>query len=172
MLINDFNERFIQFSKPFVSGVQDTYRTMMQTELTSLRPEIKKTSKSKGYYSGIMGMNGSLIQDGETRLFQGSMSITWSEECYLKTASKMLMEEYLEFNEEIRDAGAEIVNIVMGAAKTILCEAGYQIEMSTPTVVIGQNHELQYQKDVVTITTPFSSELGEFWLELGYKDQA
>lgn len=172
MLINDFNDRFIQFSKPFVSGVKDTYRTMMQTELTSLQPEIKKTPKAKGFYSGIMGMNGSLVLDGETRKFQGSMSITWSEDCYLKTASQMLMEEYPEFNEEIRDAGAEIVNIVMGAAKTVLCEVGYQIEMSTPTVVIGQDHELQYQNDVVTITTPFTSDLGEFWLELGYKDQA
>lgn len=142
----------------------------MQTKINNLSPEIKTSPKAKGFYSAIMGMNGILESQGDPRSFKGSMSVTWSNECYLNTAGKMLMEEYTEMNEEIRDAGAEIVNIIMGKAKTELAERGYKIEMSTPTVVIGQDHELQYQKDVVTIATPFSSELGDFWLEIGYKD--
>jgi chemotaxis protein CheX len=143
---------------------------MMQTEITNSAPEIKKTPTARGYYSAIMGMNGVLEENGESRKFKGSMSVTWSNECYVKSASKMLMEDYTELNDEIRDAGAEVVNIIMGKAKTILAERGYKIDMSTPTVVIGQDHELQYQKDVMTITTPFTSELGDFWLEIGYQD--
>ena len=143
---------------------------MMQTEINNQTPEIKQTPKARGFYSAIMGMNGVLEESGQTRNFKGSMSVTWAHDCYLKSAGKMLMEEYTEMNEEIRDAGAEVVNIIMGKAKTVLAERGYKIEMSTPTVVIGQDHELQYQKDVMTITTPFSSELGEFWLEIGYQD--
>ena len=153
-----------------MDGVKEVYSTMMQTEIHNSTPEIKKTPTAKGYYSAIMGMNGVLEENGENRKFKGSMSVTWSNDCYLKSASKMLMEDYTELNDEIRDAGAEIVNIIMGKSKTILAERGYRIDMSTPPVVIGQAHELQYQKDVTTITTPFNSELGEFWLEIGYQD--
>lgn len=143
---------------------------MMQTEIQNQSPEIKKTPVSRGFYSAIIGMNGKL-EDGENQVsFKGSMSVTWEHDCYLKSSSKMLMEEYTELNDEIRDAGAEVVNIIMGKAKTVLAEQGYKIDMSTPTVVIGHDHELQYQKDVTTVTTPFESELGMFWLEIGYRD--
>ncbi|MGB0453240.1 MAG: chemotaxis protein CheX [Bacteriovoracaceae bacterium] len=167
----DFNDRFLGFSKPFIDGVKEVYSTMMSTEIQNDKPEIKQNPTSKGFYSSIIGMNGVLEVDGNSKQFQGSMSITWEKEAYLKTAGQMLMEEYTEFNEEIQDAGAEIVNIVMGNAKKVLAEEGYKIEMSTPTVVTGEDHELGYQKCVITIATPFESELGKFWLEIGYRDQ-
>ena len=164
------NLNFLQFSKPFLDALKETFTMMVQCNLTTHSPSVKSSTTAKGDITALIGMNGLLETNGEDKPFKGLMAISWPEEVYIKMASKMLMEEYTEFNSEIADSGAEIVNIVMGNAKAQLANQGFKIEMATPSTVKGKDHELKYPTNTTVIEITCSSECGDFVLEICYQE--
>ena len=168
--MTEFNKRYLEFCKPFIDAIKDVYSTMMSTNLRPGTPSIKKGSISHGEFSSIMGINGIYENGNEKKGFRGSLTLSWPEQVYIKSAGAMLFEEFTEYSDEIADVGMEICNITMGNAKKVLCQEGYSIEMSIPTSVKGKDHEIKAQDGVVTIATPLESELGTFYIELSYED--
>jgi chemotaxis protein CheX len=168
--MNDFNQRYLDFCRPFIEAIKEVYSTMISSEVSPEKPAIKTQPTSFGYYSAIMGINGRFEKDDEKKSFKGTLVLSWPEEVYLKTASAMLMEEYTEYNDEIADVGLEICNITMGSAKKVLSAEGFHIDMSIPTSVRGKGHEIRAQEGVVTISTPLNCDLGTFVVELSYED--
>ncbi|MBI2520694.1 MAG: chemotaxis protein CheX [Bdellovibrio sp.] len=163
-----FNKKYVEFTIPFVKGLQKIYSTMLRCEIKPLKPELKKNALLHSDHTAVMGMNGYYEEAGKSLPFRGSLLISWPEESYLKMASAMLGTEYKQDCEEIADAGSEICNMTMGAAKSVLVEIGYRIEMSIPTAIAGLNHQLQTQKGVTTILLPFESSLGNFFIEINF----
>jgi chemotaxis protein CheX len=169
--LKSFNERYIEFCKPFVDGLKSVYSTMVFTEIQHGTPILKEQASELSDYSSVMGINGKFEAEGEEPVaFQGSLVLSWPMQTYLKTASKMLMEEYTEFNDEIHDVGMEIANITMGNAKKVVNPLGYKIEMSVPNCVVGKDHVVESDKGTVTIVIPLESELGRLFMEINYKD--
>lgn len=164
----DFN--IVQFSKPFIDGLKDTFATMVQTEIKTHSPQIKKDPNAIGDISALIGMNGLLEKDGKTVEVKGLIALSWKEDVYVKMASRMLMEEYSEYNEEISDTGAEIVNIVMGNAKAKLASEGFKIEMASPSTVKGRELEIKYPPKATIIEITCSADIGEFSLEICYQE--
>lgn len=167
---NDFNKRYLEFCKPFIDAFREVYSTMLETELDTKAPYTKKEATSHGIYSAIMGINGVYEGTKEKKEFRGSLVITWTKEAYLNSAGKMLMEEYTEIDEEIKDVGMEICNITMGNAKKVLAPNGFKIKMSIPTSVTGEGHILKCENGVMTVVTPIESPLGQIVIELNYDD--
>lgn len=161
---------FVQFSKPFVDALKETFSLMAQTDLNAHSPEIKNSSIAKGDISALIGMNGKIEKDGEEKDFKGLLVISWPEEVYVKFASRMLYEDFDGYCEEISDSGAEIVNIVMGNAKGQLNPQGYKIEMASPSTVKGKDHEIKYPPNTTVIAITLSSDIGDFTLELCYQE--
>ena len=164
-------QRFIQFSKPFIDALKETFSMMVQTDVTTHSPQIKSTPVAKGDISAVIGMNGTIESDGVEKDFKGLMVISWPEDLYVKLASRMLFEEYTEYCDEISDSGAEICNIVMGNAKGGLNPLGFKIDMATPTTVRGQQHEIKYPTKSTVIAITIGCDIGEFTLELCYQEQ-
>jgi len=168
--MTDFKQRYLEFCKPFVESLKDVYKTMLRCELTHEAPKLKSNNIASGDYSALMGINGRYEFGDVKRNFKGSLVISWPKDCYIKSASAMLMEDYTDYNQEISDVGLEICNITMGNAKNILNQLSYFIEMSIPNNIYRANHEINTQKGVVTIVTPFTSPLGNVFVELNYED--
>lgn len=168
--MSDVNKSFIEFSKPFIDGLKETFSLMMDTELKAHSPRIKDTSLTKGEFTSIIGMNGVRIKDGTESNFKGLIGLSFDLDVYLKIASAMLMEEYTEYNDEISDTGAEIVNIIMGNAKKALNPKGYEIGMATPSTIRGKDVEIRYPKGTTIIETLIESNLGSFTLEICYQE--
>jgi len=161
---------FIQFSKPFIDALTETFELMVQTTIKCHSPKIKETRIAKGDITAIIGMNGILEKDGENKDFKGLMAISWPEEVYIKFASRMLMEDYEAYCDEIADSGAEVVNIVMGNAKGQLNPLGFKIDMATPSTIRGKQHEIKYPSKTTVIEITVSSDIGDFALELCYQE--
>ena len=161
---------FIQFSKPFIDALKETFELMVQTQIEVHSPKIKDTPVAKGDITAMIGMNGSVEKDGKDVDFRGLLALSWPEEVYLKVASRMLFEDFTEYCEEIADSGAEIANIVMGNAKGQLSQIGFKIDMATPSTVRGKQHEIKYPPKITVIDITVSSEIGDFSLELCYQD--
>lgn len=164
------NSNFVQFSKPFVDALKETFSLMAQTEITAHSPTIKQGNVAKGDISALIGMNGKVEKDGEEKDFKGLLVISWPEDVYIKFASRMLFEEYTEYCEEISDSGAEIANIVMGNAKGQLNPEGYKIDMASPSTVRGKNHEIKYPPNTTVIAITITADIGDFTLEICYME--
>ncbi len=164
----EFKKLYIDFSKPFIDSIKGIYKTMIMTEVTPAKPILKESNKSLGDYSAIMGITGEVDIDGGKKPFKGTLVISWPNGSYLKTSSKMLGTEYTEMNDDINDLGMEICNMTMGGAKNLLAEKGFSVELSIPTAIQGKDHVLHVEEKVITVVTPFDSEVGQFFVELNF----
>lgn len=163
-------KNFIDFSKPFIDATKNTFEKMVFTKLNSGKPEIKKDRVARGEISAIIGISGLKKEDGKQSKFRGMILVSFPTDVYIKIANAMLGESYTEYNDEIKDVGAEIINIVVGGAKATLNEFGLYPEMATPTTVQGVNHSISYLDKADVILIPFTSDLGQFFMEICYSD--
>lgn len=166
------NEQFLSFSKPFIDACKSVFSLMVDVEIEIGKPLVKDQSKSSGDITSIMGISGVYESESCTNKFQGMLCLSFPTGTYLKVASGMLGQEYTEFDDDIRDVGNEITNIIMGNAKGVLSETGYKIEMSIPSLIIGKGHLINYPKKSTIILIPITCDHGDFFIELCYQDVA
>jgi chemotaxis protein CheX len=165
------NERFLAFSKPFIDAIKNVFSTMVFTEITPQKPELKAPgAKAKGDISIVMGLNGSVKSADAMIPFKGMMVLSFVVPSYIKFSNAMIMGDYKEFHDDIKDVGAEISNITTGNAKKVLREMGYLIDMSIPSTIVGANHEVQYPNNTQVVVITFDSIHGQFSMELCYQD--
>ena len=87
--MSDVNKNFIEFSKPFVDGLKETFSVMVQTELRAHSPSIKGHNLTKGEFTSIIGMNGKVEKNGESKSFRGLIGLSMNMDVFLKVASNM-----------------------------------------------------------------------------------
>lgn len=168
--MSGMNDRFLKFSKPFITAAKGIFETMVYTKIEPSTPTIKKDNISKGDYSAILGISGDVEKDGKQTEYKGTVVISFPEETFLKVASAMLMEEYTEYSDEISDVGGEIVNMIIGNAKKELVVMGFSTNMAIPSMISGKGHTISYPEGTTMILIPINSAHGEFFIEVGYVD--
>ena len=82
----------------------------------------------------------------------------------------MFGEEIKELNEEIKDAAGEITNMISGQARKILDELGRTLHGAIPSVIMGKNHTLTHMTTSPIIAIPFSTDNGDFTIEVCIED--
>ena len=152
----------VDFINPVLSSMLNVLSTMAQLEAKPAKPRLKgEEKKALGDVSGRIDMNG----DG----VHGSLAISFPAPVILELCRRMLREELEEVNDIAKDLTGEITNMVTGGAKGSLEEKGYNISMSLPDVIAGEGHELEHPVKAKTIVLPFSSEVGDFFVELCFE---
>ncbi len=141
---------------PFLRSLVNTFSTMLNCE--ARRGEIVLSNTEDRHYpvSGVIGLSGKAV---------GTVVINLSEEVALKAASAMLMTELTSLDDDVLDAVGELANMVAGQAKAELEE--YELSVSLPNVITGENHEIRFPSDIKTICVPFDTDFGPLQLEVG-----
>lgn len=142
---------------PFLESTVAVLKTMAFTDAKSGKPYVKKGSKASGDVSGIIGITG----DNE-----GSLSISFSATCICQVVSSMFGETITEVNEEVEDAVGEITNMISGDARRVLEAKGIVLKAAIPTVISGHGHTINHISKAPCVAIPFSTEGGEFTVEL------
>ncbi len=164
------NETFLKFSAPFIKSSKETFKLMMHTEVTMHSPKLKTDTVSTGDITAIIGMNGSVENTEGPKDFKGVLAISFPEPIYVKLAGRMLGEEYSEYTADISDVGAELANIILGAAKPGLSALGIKLDMTSPSTVRGKHHEISFPRGSTIVETTMSCDLGDFFLDICYQD--
>ena len=153
----------VEFIGPFVDAAIKTLNVQCGVEAKAAKPFIKeKDANFKYAIAGSIGLT--------SRYFKGSISICFSKEAFLAIMGNMLGEEYSEIDAELEDGAGELLNIIFGQAKITLNEKGYQIEKAIPTIIRGENIEVRHLTPDPTLVLPFSSEVGDFNIEVGVEN--
>ncbi len=143
--------------KPFLNSTLHVLKTMAFTEASPGKPFMKTDAKAKGDVSGVIGLTG----DNE-----GSLSISFTAQCICKIVSNMFGEEITEVNHEVEDAVGEITNMISGDARRVLEEKGVVLKSAIPTVISGPGHHVSHITTGPCVAIPFSTEGGDFTLEI------
>ena len=148
----------VSYVNPFIQATVETFKTMLNLEVTTGSPLLKNDAHHSYDISGVIGLTGEA---------QGIISISFPKILALKVVSKLLGEEIKIIGPELTDGVGEIANIVAGHAKQYLTK--YKLAISLPNVVIGAGHRIEVQSGVPTIIIPLNCALGEFAMEIALK---
>jgi chemotaxis protein CheX len=148
----------VSYVNPFVESVGSVFTTML-----GVRPQRQAVRISNG------GVNGPRLTSliGISGRMHGCVALCFPPETALKLASKMLGTEITEVNSEVIDAISELVNIVAGSAKAKF-DADPPLQLGLPTVVEGATYHVKYPSKSVWLEVPFSSDAGDFSMEVTY----
>jgi len=146
---------------PFIDATLNVLGTMASTRARAGKPYIKKDKVARGDVTGVIGLT------GEAR---GTISVSFSEKSILAIVSNMFGEEIKELNEEINDAVGELSNMISGQARKRLEDLGKTLHGAIPSVIMGKNHTLTHMTTSPVIAIPFSTDNGDFTIEVCIED--
>lgn len=130
----------------------------MGVDIIPGKPTLNKGRGLTYDISGVIGISGDV---------KGSVAMSYPTDAAVATVSKFLFEEVKEVDDDVRDAIGELANIVAGYAKKFL---NFNIYISLPTVISGQNLVIKEPPDVFSFVVPFEcKELGNFDVGVGLK---
>lgn len=149
----------VKFLAPFIKATTEILKVQANVDSKAGKPRIKaKDEKTRFDIIGII----SLVSN----VFEGSITLCFSERTFLNICESMLGEEYDKIDDEIEDAAGELLNIIFGVAKAELNDSeNYQIQKAIPTVIRGPGMRVK-QSVGPTIILPFESPAGEFQIEI------
>lgn len=158
----------IEHINPFIESVYDLFTTMLSATIQRGDVGVTRDPTDPDSVMALIGLSGPA---------RGMVSLSFPGETAIKMVNRLLSIEATEMDDTVADAVAEIVNIVAGGAKAKfpLEEGSPPIDLSLPTVVRGQNFNVDYPSDSVWLEVPFTSELGPFFLRVTFvfdKEQA
>lgn len=137
------------------------FNTMVGVEPVPGVPVPKDDNLARGEVTGFMAM--------EAENAKGSMAISFSRGALAVVAKHMLGDKLEQIDEAARDLTGEMTNMLVGGAKKILAERGFDFEMSTPDVSAGQNHTIEHKFNGQTVILPFNLQDDTFFLEINFQ---
>lgn len=148
----------VSYINPFISATIDCFKTMITDKITPMAPALKHQPYPIYSISGVIGLSGEA---------QGSISFGFSMDVAVKVVSDLLKTPIKQTDPDLPDAIGEIANIIAGNAKRGLSK--YNLSISLPNVIIGHNHSLGGEGERPIILVPFSSNSGNFIMEVSLK---
>jgi chemotaxis protein CheX len=149
----------VTYINPFISATIDTFKTMLSLDISADKPQLKKTDQASYDVSGIIGLSGNAV---------GTIVLSFPKPVALKLVSSLIGQTIKVVGAEVTDGIGEMVNIIAGYAKKDL--TGYQLSISLPSVIIGQNHIINTMSGVPVLMVPFATPIGEFAMEVSLKE--
>lgn len=150
----------VEHINPFIVATIETFKSMIKIDAKPGPISLTRIKSFQFDISGIIGLSGGA---------KGTVSLTFPKITALKIVSAFVGEKIVTMDAGVIDAIGELANIVAGAAKSGL--TNYNINISLPTVVTGENHDLSGSKDVTPIFVPFETVLGSFSLVVSFKSE-
>lgn len=151
----------LTLAKPFVQATINVLSSMAGLSTTPGTPYVKTTDQADGDVSAIVGI---------TDARNGAMALSFSQSCAIALVKGMLGDAIENILADTRDAVGEITNMISGQARASLqSEMGIRLQGSTPSIVFGTKHTLAFPGEAPIIAIPFSTEYGDFTLELCFQ---
>jgi chemotaxis protein CheX len=98
----------------------------------------------------------------------GMVIFSMAEQTARAIVSKMLGQDFPQFDALAQSGIAEIGNVITGRAAVLLSEAGYPSDLAPPMLVLGRNTMIS-TLDVQRLVIPLETELGKIEIQVALK---
>lgn len=144
----------------FSKATIDTFKTMVSLDVFP-RKALTEEEKiaGKGVHA-IIGMSGEI---------EGAAVLSMSDEIACNVIGEFIGDVQTEITSEVVDGVQELINIIIGAAKTPLVEGGLEFAFGLPKTMVGLLFSTDEGPDFNNLSAVFNSTMGEFRLGLTWK---
>jgi len=159
MTISTMNIKYIN---PLLESTVNVLSTMAMVKVTPGEPCEKQGTIALGDVTGMIDLS----EHGKT---QGSLAISFPSDVIMGIAENMLGEPAHDLDDSIVDMVGELTNMITGNAKRLYSEQGLEFDLTLPHTTIGTQNPT-HSVDGKPIVLPFSTDLGEFYVEMCFKE--
>lgn len=101
---------------------------------------------------------------------EGTVLYGMNVQTALNLVSRVMNQEFHEFDDLARSGVAELGNVITGQATIKLSQAGYESLISPPTMIEGKDVEIS-TLDFQRIVVPMTTEVGDIIVHLGIRER-
>ncbi len=149
----------VRFINPFVKSIQNLFKMMLDMNVTYGKPFVPNSdNQSRPHVSAIIGFSGDA---------SGAVVLAMGKEVAVRIASKFSGIEMDLDHVDFADAVGEIANMIAGGAKSEF--VGLDVNISLPSVIIGEHHEVTNSKAHPGVCIPCSTSVGDFHVHVSMK---
>jgi len=141
----------VKFLNPFVVAAHDILSLEMRETIERGELRLETGSYVTDDATVIISLVGAL---------DGTVFYGMSKESAIRFASVLMGERFDAMDELVQSGIAELGNVITGQASMRLADAGYESNISTPSLIIGKGASistLEYPRLVVPLTTSIGS---------------
>lgn len=147
----------VDFFNGCIDATYETFDTMLSVQMVRYKdpadvPVIEDTFN----VFAIIGLTGKVTS---------RLVLSCTASVALRLSEKFLMEELDSLNEDVLDSMKELINIIAGAAAGNMQQ--YQLQLSLPVILLGNEADIHSAKGGSTVSVPFFvPECGPIHLEI------
>ncbi|HNA87848.1 MAG TPA: chemotaxis protein CheX [Anaerolineales bacterium] len=151
----------VKFLNPFVQAAVEVLKTEVGANAVRGEVSLHKSSLTSDDITVLIN----LIGDVYGVVMYGMSTVT----C-LNMVSKIMGQEFTEFNTLAQSGVAELGNVISGQATIRFSESGYKSNISTPTVLNGNGVEIS-TLDFPRIVVPLETQFGMLTVHLALREK-
>ena len=148
--------RDVDIANHFINAAAATFFTMAGITVTPGKFFVKHDKKALGAITAIIGVAGCRI---------GTIAVSLSRAGAAALVQGMLGDDVGDLEQDMRDAVGEITNMISGQARAGIAEAGIALHGATPTVVVGDEIDIEHKTKAPVIVIPFTMPGSSFAVE-------
>ena len=145
----------VRFINPFISAIRNVFSTMVRTEVTIGKPQVRPGDLCSADVSGVIGLSGDAT---------GAVVLSFPKVVACKIASMFAGAELSLEHPDFTDAIGELANMVAGNAKKDF--SGLNVSISLPSVIVGAGHQVSQLRNSVQLVIPCQTPMGPFNVEV------
>lgn len=151
----------VKFLNPFVQAAVEVLKAEMDADTVRGEVTLQKSSLTSDDITVLINLIGDVY---------GVVMYGMSTETCLNLVSKIMGQEFTEFNALAQSGVAELGNVISGQATIRFAESGYKSNISTPTVLNGNGVEIS-TLDFPRIVVPLEMQFGMVTVHLALREK-
>lgn len=150
----------VKFLNPFVDAAAEVLMAEAKVNISKGNLTLQKSALTTDEVTVLINLIGQV---------QGVVLFGLSEQLGMKLVSKMMGQDFSEFDNLAQSGVAEMGNVISGRATVMLSEAGYQSTISPPTMITGKGVQIS-TLDFPRIVVPLTCDFGIMVIHLALRE--
>ena len=148
-----------EFINPFLQAATEVLEAELGTAPTRGSVGLQRSSYTSDDVTAVVAVTGSIA---------GMVMFAMTEETARGIVSRIMGQDFDEFDVLAQSGIAEIGNVITGRAAILLAEAGFPSDLAPPMLVVGSN-SLISTLDVQRLVIPMETELGKVEIQVALR---
>ncbi|MDX8400137.1 MAG: chemotaxis protein CheX [Gallionellaceae bacterium] len=158
--INDGSHMDVLIINALMDSLFQIFSTMVKLKIQPGIPETKQDNISRGVVSALTSMQAEGVN--------GSVALSLTLPAIRQISLGLLDQEITSVNKDAVDLAGELANMLVGGAKRILSEQGFDFDMQSPQLLQGEDHKIIHHFSGQTALLPIKINDDEFFIELNF----
>ncbi len=152
----------VEFLNPFVDSACEILRLELQEQISRGDLHLENGLYVTDDVTVILSLIGSI---------QGTVFYGMSKNTAIKVASALMGATFDQLDRLVQSGIAELGNVITGRASMKLAEAGYEADISTPSLIMGKGATIS-TLDQPRLIVPLITRLGDVAIHLSLQEKS